>query len=279
MYCLKLTLQPTAAMTFRVLPGSILNIATYPFVPPTTFSGFLRRLGMMSVGLGLPNTGLNKSKPPIYALPPRFISLGAYATESSWSGVHRTYRKGMRSFNHDAFSQIYQAKEGAKKGANFQLHTWEYFFAEMLTGYVVSDTPDGLSHFQDLEAYGCKIGKEGFAFVLETSEIVELKQKAIAAMPSTIAPMDALIQENQLVGGCDIYNLYHYERDDSQDLDLVESGFLDDSPSAVSGFSPFVAAYFGNAVSEPPAMNYYTNEQDIHIPVSLVQLLRGESYE
>ena len=48
MYCLKLKIIPMAAMTFRILPGSILNIATYPFVPPTTLSGFLRRLGMLS---------------------------------------------------------------------------------------------------------------------------------------------------------------------------------------------------------------------------------------
>jgi len=34
--CLEFTIQPTAALTFRILPGSILNIATYPFVPPTT---------------------------------------------------------------------------------------------------------------------------------------------------------------------------------------------------------------------------------------------------
>jgi len=30
MYCLEFTIQPTAALTFRILPGSILNIATYP---------------------------------------------------------------------------------------------------------------------------------------------------------------------------------------------------------------------------------------------------------
>jgi len=39
MYCLEFTIQPTAALTFRIL-GSILNIATYPFA---LLSGFLQR--------------------------------------------------------------------------------------------------------------------------------------------------------------------------------------------------------------------------------------------
>lgn len=271
MYCIQLTLQPTAAMTFRILPGSILNIATYPFVPPTTLSGFLRRLGMLSVGLDLPETGINKSKPPIYALPPRYISLGAYLSKGHWSGIHRTYRKGMREFNHDAFSQIYQAKNTA----NFQLHTWEYLIAEELTGYVVAETAAGLEHFQGIESYGCKIGKEGFAFVSETSDIFELKQKTVASNPSTVLPMDALLQSNQFGSGCDIYNLYHYQQPSNIGTNSSQEGFLDAAPSEIKGFLPFVAAYFGNAQSNPPTLDYYTDEQDIYIPVSLVNLLRG----
>lgn len=274
MYCIQLTLRPTAAMTFRVLPGSILNITTYPFVPPTTLAGFLRRLGMLSVRLSLPETRINKENPPIYSLPPQYISLGAYISKGCWSGVHRTYRKGMREFNHDAFSQMYQEKNKA----NFQLHTWEYLIAEELTGYVVSDKPDGLQHFQALESYGCKIGKEGFAFVIETSEILKLKQEIVSAIPSTVIPMDALLEDNQYNGGCDIYNLYRYQQPGITAANSSEESFLDSEPSEVSGFMPFVAAYFGNAQSNFPTIDYYTDSGDIHIPVSLVKLLKGETH-
>lgn len=274
MYCVKLTLQPTAGLTFRILPGSILNIATYPFVPPTTLSGFLRRLGMLSVGLELPETRINKDNPPTYALPPRYLALGAYPAKESWYGVHRTYRKGMREFNHDSFSKIYQEKDRA----NFQLHTWEYLIAEELVGYVVADTPEGLGHFQDLEAYGCKLGKEGFAFVSETSEILELQRATVAAMPSTVLPMETLLQSNQIVGGCDIYNLYRYQQSIDPQSDLDRAGFLDSEPSNIEGFVPFVAGYFSQDLSEPPMLEYFTDHEDIYIPLALVNLLRGEVY-
>ena len=260
-------------MTFRILPGSILNIATYPFVPPTTLAGFLRRLGMLTVGLDLPDTRINREKPPIYSLPPRYTALGAYLPQEHWSGIHRTYRKGMREFNHDAFSQIYQEKSSA----NFQLHTWEYLIAEALIGYVVAETSEGLEHFQDLQDYGCKIGKEGFAFVAETSDIIELKQKTVSSVPSTLVPMDDLLQSNPFLGGCDVYNLYRYQQAAIQTGRTPQAGFLDVEPSEVEGFLPFVAAYFGNAETTPPTLDYYTNHQDIYIPVALVDLLNSQT--
>ena len=271
MYCLKLTIQPTAAMTFRILPGSILNIATYPFVPPTTLSGFLRRLGMMSVGLELPETRVNNENPPIYALPSPYLALGAYPTAGTWSGVHRTYRKGMREFNHDSFSRLYQDEDKA----NFQLHTWEYFIAEELEGYVIADSPEGLQYFQNLECYGCKFGKEGFAIVTEVSEGIALERQTIAAHPSTLLPMEALVQSGQFVGGCDIYNLYRYRWAANTQTNSDRAGFLDQTPTVADGFVPFVAAYFPKEISHLPELDYYTNGE-INIPVSLVDLLRGE---
>jgi hypothetical protein len=271
MYCLKLTIQPTAAMTFRVLPGSILNIATYPFVPPTTLSGFLRRLGMMSVGLELPETRVNNENPPIYALPPRYVALGAYPTANKWSGVHRTYRKGMREFNHDSFSRLYQDDDKA----NFQLHTWEYFIAEELEGYVIANFPEGLEHFQNLKGYGCKFGKEGFAVVSEVSEAIALERQTIEAHPSTLLPMEALLQSGQFIGGCDIYNLYRYQWETSAQANSTRAGFLDQIPTAADGFVPFVAAYFPKETNYLPELDYYTNGA-LNIPVVFVDLLRGE---
>jgi hypothetical protein len=274
MYCVELKLQPTAGLTFRMLPGSILNIATYPFVPPTSLSGFLRRLGMMSVGLEIPEAKINKENPPTYLLPPRYVTLGAYQTQESLSGVHRTYRKGMREFTHDDFSKLYS--EGDR--ANFQLHTWEYLITEELVGYVVTESAVGLEQIQDLKTYGCYIGKEGYAVLTEVSEVIALDQQTVEAFPSTIVPMDALLQSNQFVGGCDIYNLYRYNWLSESRSQSDSDGFLGLQPTSVNGFTPFVAAHFPKKLANKPTLDYYTDGKEIFIPVSLVPLLRGETY-
>ncbi|NEZ68115.1 hypothetical protein D0962_36210 [Leptolyngbyaceae cyanobacterium CCMR0082] len=273
MYCVELRLQPTAALTFRILPGSILNIATYPFVPPTSLSGFLRRLAMLSVGHSLPETKINKEKPPTYLLPHQYVALGAYLSKDKYqySGVHRTYRKGMREFTHDDFSKIYTGKK-----ANFQLHTWEYLIAEELIGYVASESQDVLTHIQDLADYGCNIGKEGYVIVSEVSEIYPLERLTTTAYPSTLAPMDSLLQADNPIGGCDIYNLYRYNWLPEASQQTIDNGLLDESPTPVNGFIPFVAAYFSQDLGQAPTLDYYTNG-DIHIPVDLVQTLRDES--
>lgn len=275
MYCVALKLQPTAALTFRMLPGSILNIATYPFVPPTSLSGFLRRLGMISVGLEIPETKINKENPPTYLLPPRYVTLGAYQTHGGLSGVHRTYRKGMREFTHDDFSKLYS--EGDR--ANFQLHTWEYLITEELVGYVVAESAESLAQIQNIKDYGCYIGKEGYAIVTEVSDVIKLERRTVEAYPSTIVPMDTLLQSNQFVGGCNIYNLYRYNWLPESHSQSDSDGFLGIQPTSVNGFTPFVAAHFPKHLGNPPTIDYYTDSsKEIFIPVSLVYLLRGESY-
>ena len=256
-------------MTFRILPGSILNIATYPFVPPTTFSGFLRRIAMLSVGLDIPETTINKDKPPFYTLPRHCVALGAYPVAHTWYGVHRTYRKGMRSFNHDTFSRLY-----VEKGENFQLHTWEYFIAEELVGYVVSESKSNLEEFPDLTSVGCKLGKEGFAVIDEVSEPINLRQETIAAHPSTLVPMEALLKQNQFFNGFDIYNLYRY--DWSKNIDSNNDiGFLDQERSPINGYIPFVSAYYPQEANLLPTLDFYT-DGNIFIPTVLVHLLQGE---
>lgn len=274
MYFVRLTLQPTAALTFRILPGSILNIATYPFIPPTSLSGFLRRLGMMSAGLDIPETKINKDNPPTYLLPQCYVTLGAYQTRKTWGGIHRTYRKGMREFTHDDFSKLYS--DGDK--ANFQLHTWEYWITEELVGYVVAESADRLEQIQDLESYGCYIGKEGYAVLTKVSEVIQLEQRTIAAYPSTITPIDALIQSNQFVGGCDIYNLYRYNWLPEAKTQSDKDGFFGNQPTSVDGFIPFVAGYFPKDMGNPPTLAYYTDNEENFIPASLIPLLKGETY-
>src|SRR5262245_29318494 len=104
MHLLALDIRPTAALTFRVLPGSILDIGTYPFVPPTTLSGFLRRLAMLAAGIDVPGTAVDDA--PYYVLPSSVITLGAYPFPGQRGMVHRTHRKGMKDFTDTSFTRI-----------------------------------------------------------------------------------------------------------------------------------------------------------------------------
>jgi hypothetical protein len=180
----------------------------------------------------------------------------------------------MREFTHDDFSRLYL--DGSK--ANFQLHTWEYLITEELVGYVVAESAERLKQIQDLEAYGCYIGKEGYAVLTRVSEVIQLEQRAIAAYPSTITPMDALIQSNQFVGGCDIYNLYRYNWLPEAQAQSDEDGLFGNQPTSVDGFIPFVAGYFPKDMGNPPTLDYYTDDQEIFIPASLIHLLRGKTH-
>ncbi|NET00286.1 MAG: hypothetical protein F6K61_06830 [Sphaerospermopsis sp. SIO1G1] len=153
--------------------------------------------------------------------------------------------------------------------------TWEYFITEELIGYVVSESLEGLAQFKQLEGYGCKLGKEGFAVLQEVSEPIELTLDTLAAFPSTLVPMEAILQSNQFVGSCDIYNLYRYNWEIKSHNSSITEGFLDHQPTQVEGFIPFVTGYYPQAGNLAPTLDYYTN-QEIYIPVSLVNLLKGE---
>lgn len=272
MYCLQINLTPTAAMTFRILPGSILNIATYPFVPPTTFSGYLRRVAMLSAGLDIPETTINKDNPPFYTLPRNIVSLGAYPVTDTYTGVHRTYRKGMFSFAHTSFSKIYRVKPTKKKKAEeIQLHTWEYLIAEKLIGYVMSESKSDLEKFSQIKDRGCKLGKEGFAVVEEVSAPIKLKRETVSANPSTIVPMEALLQSGEFINGCDIYNLYRYQWSSNQSN---TDSFSNDN-SSINGFVPFVTGYYPPQSESLATLEYYTNGE-INIPTSLVNLIQGD---
>lgn len=125
--------------------------------------------------------------------------------------------------------------------------------------------------------YGCKLGKEGFAVVKEVSDVLNLKHQTIAAQPSTIVPMEDLLQSGDFIGVCDIYNLYRYNWLTNTQANSEIEGFLDETPTQVNGFVPFVTAHFSFAINSPPNLDYYTHEETF-IPVSLVNLLRGEVY-
>lgn len=256
MWMLKLIIRPTSGLTFRRMPSSILHISTYPFLPPTTMSGFLRRLKLLEAG-HLPETEVKN--PDYYALPPQLCPLGAYPKGKEYH-IHTTKRHGMSHFKHNAFSRIVSGKR--KNTENYQLHTWEYLFTEKLIGYVVSENEKFLSELKTIENFGCKIGKEGYAFVDRVYGPTQLVLKQTQAKPDTLLPGAALVGVP-----CEAFPLYRYAwgMGASERVNLARP-----EPSVIKGFIPFVAGMVRGKIE----LNYYTDSEN-HLPKSFVDELMG----
>ena len=257
MWMLQLIIKPTSGLTFRRMPSSILHISTYPFLPPTTMSGFLRRLKLLETG-HLPETDVKD--PNYYTLPSQLCPLGAYPDKKKYH-IHTTKRQGIRSFNHNAFSRIVRNQSNKEV---YQLHTWEYLFAEKLIGYVISEDEELLSQLKTVENFGCKIGKEGYAFVAEVSGPTQLILKQKHAIPDTLLPGIALVGVP-----CEAFPLYRYAWGDgaSEDINLTLP-----EPSNIEGFVPFVAGEVHGEIE----LEYYT-DGNVHLPKPFVDVLwKGE---
>ena len=258
MWMLELVIKPTSGLTFRRMPSSILHISTYPFLPPTTMSGFLRRLKMLEAG-HLPETDVKD--PHYYALPPQLCPLGAYPKVNEHR-IHTTKRQGIRSFNHNAFSRIVRHQSTKEV---YQLHTWEYLFTEKLIGYVVSEDEKLLGQLRTVENFGCKIGKEGYAFVDSVYGPTQLVLEHARVKPDTLLPGKALVGVP-----CEAFPLYRY----AWGIGASENTNLaNPEPSAIEGFIPFVAG----EVREVIELDYYT-DGNVHLPKPFIDELReGES--
>ncbi len=258
MWMLELIIKPTSGLTFRRMPSSILHISTYPFLPPTTMSGFLRRLKLLEAG-HLPQTAVKD--PDYYALPPQLCPLGAYPNGQNYH-IHTTKRQGIRSFNHNAFSRIvrYQSTKEV-----YQLHTWEYLFAEKLIGYVVSEDEELLNQLRTVENFGCKIGKEGYAFVEKVCGPTQLVLEKAKAKPNTILPGTALVGVP-----CEAFPLYRYAWGEgaSEGINLTLP-----EPSDIKGFVPFVAGEVHGEIE----LDYYT-DGNVNLPKPFIdELQKGET--
>ena len=258
MWMLKLLIKPTSGLTFRRMPSSILHISTYPFLPPTTMSGFLRRLKLLEAG-HLPKTEVKN--PDYYTLPPQLCTLGAYPNGSGYR-IHKTKRQGIRAFNHNAFSRIvrYQSTKEV-----YQLHTWEYLFVDTLIGYVISEDAELLSQLKTVENFGCKIGKEGYAFVESVYGPTELALEQTCATPDTLLPGTALVGVP-----CEAFPMYRYAwgAGASERTNLAHP-----EPSSIRGFIQFVTGQVHGKIE----LDYYT-DGNIHLPKSFIDELReGES--
>ena len=259
MYGLTLTIRPTGGLTFRRMPSAILHISTYPFLPPTTMSGWLRRLMIMAGSEMYPNTAVKD--PDYLALPPDYYVLGAYASPFHKGRIHTTKRHGpMFQSKHAVFSRLYRNKKDEGNYEKLQLHTWEYLLVDQLQGYVLHENKTALEDFQQLFNYGCKIGKEGFAYLDSISEIKLLHQETVKAQPATLLPGDKIIGKQGT-----LYPLYRYQYRPKLQL---QPNLSEPHPSAIEGFVPFWAGWADEAIESE-----YWTDGEIYFPDALIKVL------
>ncbi|MEZ0396401.1 MAG: hypothetical protein ABWK53_08255 [Anaerolineales bacterium] len=265
MYLLKLVIVPTGSLLFRRIPFATTVFPTYPFAPPTALAGFLRRLVMLKEELELPGDirrpkgDLNKDA-KFYTLPPGYIALGAYPAVYS---THRTKRHqpwgAAATFKHVEFSALRREKSDF----NAQIPLWEYLHTERITGYVVHAERQPLETLREVQNWGCKLGKEGYAFVESVSEVVELQgPQRLKARPATPIPAGALGNEP-----ADFFTLYAYQW----------KTLLQPAPESAEGvpgdgilIQPFLAAWVRHEIE----LDYYTDGQE-YFPKAWIDQLKG----
>ena len=90
--------RPTGPLTFRRMPSGLLHIMSYPFMPPTTLSGFLARLLRIGEGGDWPGYGEDwygkgPGKEFTLTLGREYRALGAFPPPKGWV-IHKTRRHG-----------------------------------------------------------------------------------------------------------------------------------------------------------------------------------------
>lgn len=262
MYGIELTIRPTGGLTFRRMPSAILHISTYPFLPPTTMSGWLRRLLILADSGEYPNTAVKK--PDYFALPPDYYVLGAYPQPFHKWRIHTTRRHGpMYQSKHAVFSRLYRNKKDEGNYEKLQLHTWEYLMVDRLYGFVLHENRTALEDLRRLENYGCKIGKEGFAYLEKVSEVKALRRETVSAKPDTLVPGEQMVGRQG-----SLYPLYRYQYRPHLQL---SANLGEATPSSIDGFVPF----WGGWAEEEIEMDYWTDDE-IYLPASLIEVLYGQ---
>lgn len=222
LYAVKVDITPTAPLCFRQIPFSMIHIRTYPFMPPTSLSGWLERIRRLSGGEGVPFRSTipqevnelirwqgedgSESDRRIFLDMGRYCSLGAqpigpFTTFTAW-------RQGPKKFSHSRFSRMrIPVGNAVPDGEEFQLHRWEYLICQRLQGLVLSKTAEDLRLIEGTLGWGLNIGKEGYAYISSMSEPFRLQPERFKARPSTFL----CLEDAREAPSCEYHPLYFFK--------------------------------------------------------------------
>ncbi len=191
LWCLEFHLQPLSELLIRQVGKSNVQWFSYPFLPPTTFSGFIVSL--------LANEGdeawkknyveiNDENTREVGAVFPEVISVGAYPDPVLVRRSHH-YRQHL--------GDIYNYEEFAwKSSKNKKLAMAEAFWTPQLRGFLLASGPEALKSLKgrsDLLFRSLRVGKKGVVKVEAVIGPYELTLQSVQErVPSTIAPLEMI---------------------------------------------------------------------------------------
>ena len=189
-FCLELCLQPLSELLIRQVGKSNVQWFSYPFLPPTTFSGFVASLldQQGSQTWHKNYIEVNDDSPREVGLFfPGVFSVGAYP-EPGLVRRNRHYRQHL--------GDVYNYEEFAWAG-NKKLAVAESFWTPELRGFLLASEFDPLKQLaQQLEGIlfrVMRLGKKGSVKVRLIDGPYELKPESVQdRIPSTVSPLEML---------------------------------------------------------------------------------------
>jgi hypothetical protein len=186
-YCLEIKLMPLSELIVRQVGKSNVRWFTYPFIPPTTFSGFLHSV----IFDDEPNNFIEKNDANVRRLEDKFegvYCLGAYPPIINGKvsvQIDEHYRQHLGDkFNYESF--IWNTQSQNKK-----LAIVEHFWTDILRGFIISENKDILKDIS-AKVYGriSRIGKKGSIQIIESSIYTLNMETDGMEWCSTFAPVE-----------------------------------------------------------------------------------------
>lgn len=190
-FCLELRLQPLSELLIRQVGKSNVQWFSYPFLPPTTFSGFVASLLADEEDEAWRKNYIevnDDSTREVSAFFRGVFSVGAYP-DPKLVRRNRHYRQHL--------GDIYNYEEFAWAG-NKKLAVAEAFWAPELRGFLLAPTDEPLqrlSQHPGLLFRVMRVGKKGSVRVRAIAGPYELTLQSVQdVVPSTVAPLEMIRQ-------------------------------------------------------------------------------------
>ena len=189
LWCLELRLQPLSELLIRQVGKSNVQWFSSPFLPPTTFSGFVASL-LADPGEDAWRKNYievnDDTAREVNAFSPGVFSVGAYP-DPALVRRNRHYRQHL--------GDVYNYEEFAWAG-NKKLAVAEAFWTPELRGFLLASTAEflrQLAHRTGLLFRAMRVGKKGVTKVKAVIGPYEVTlQPAQGVIPSTVAPLEMI---------------------------------------------------------------------------------------
>lgn len=190
-FCLELRLQPLSELLIRQVGKSNVQWFSYPFLPPTTFSGFVSSLLADEGDEAWRKNYIevnDDSTREVSTFFPEVFSIGAYP-DPKLVRRNRHYRQHL--------GDMYNYEEFAWAG-NKKLAVAEAFWTPELRGFLLAPNVEPLqklSQHPRLLFRAMRVGKKGAVKVRAMAGPYELASQSVqGVVPSTIAPLEMIRQ-------------------------------------------------------------------------------------